>query len=439
MKNEVAVSEQLASKIIRRLAPLMILMYVFNQLHRANVGYAALTMNAELGMTAAHFGLAVSFFYLGYILFEVPSNLIMHRVGARIWIARILFTWGLLSSLTGLVPSKEWLWGARFVLGIFEAGLFPGLVFYMTLWLPTKNRVRLMAMFVMAIPITGTLAAPISTLIMQHAQVFGLTGWRAMLVLEGIPAVLLGFVVLARLPNRPQDAKWLSKGEVAEITAALQLEQQGATGARDSSVRSALTNPKIWMLGLVYFAVCAGISGTLNFLPLVIKSMESTFHTKYSVIEVGFISAVPFGVSIVAVYLWGKFVSGRKISAKYVATPLAICATALSSALFMPNVYSALLVLAIGVSACFCTMVTFWQLPSRYLTGKAAAAGIGLITSIGVSSGVVMPTLMGYLKDLTGHYAASLIGIAVCMFLASFLVMAMEFRLRNSERLQYTA
>jgi ACS family tartrate transporter-like MFS transporter len=431
MNNSVQVSDALTRKIILRIAPLMVIMYVFNQFQRANVGYAALTMNQELGLTAAQFGLATSFFYIGYILFEVPSNLIMHRIGARIWIARILFTWGLASSLTGLVPNKEWLWGARFILGVFEAGLFPGMVFYMTLWLPTRNRVMLMSMFVMAIPITGTLGAPISTLIMQHVSIFDLSGWRSMLILEGLPAVLLGFVVLAVFPDSPAKAKWLTPNELKEVESALAAEKaQVAASDRQASVMSVLTNGKVWALGAVYFAVNAGIIGLLYFLPQVVKGMESLYSTKFSIVQVGMISAIPFSVSIVAVFVWAKFMSKRQVSGKHVALPMTICAAALSSALYMPNIVASLAVFAVGTSACFSTMVTFWQLPSRFLTGRAAAAGIAFITSIGVTAGVAMPYAIGYLKDQSGGYSAAFTSIAVCMIVAAAVVVMLESRNR---------
>jgi len=214
-----AISDRLMKRIAWRLAPLMIAMYIANQLDRANVGYAALTMNAELGLTTAQYGLAASLFFLGYILFEVPSNLCMHRFGARIWITRILLTWGAVSSLTSLVPDGRWLYAARFVLGAFEAGLFPGMVYYLTLWMPARNRVWMMSLFVTAIPLTGVLGAPVSTWLMAHANLFGLSGWRAMLFLEGLPSILLGIVAYFHLADDPAKARWLSSAEKKEIAA----------------------------------------------------------------------------------------------------------------------------------------------------------------------------------------------------------------------------
>lgn len=434
MSKNIEVSAELARKIMWRIAPLMLLMYIFNQIHRANVGYASLTMNADLGLTATQFGLAASLFYFGYIVFEVPSNLIMHRIGARLWMARILITWGITSSLTGLVPNKEWLWGMRFLLGIFEAGLFPGLVFYMTLWLPTRNRVLLMSIFVMAIPITGTIGAPVSTLIMEHISIFGLSGWRSMLLIEGVPAVLLGLVVLFVFPDSPAKAKWLTAGEVNEISSALAAEKEAIPQSdKGHNIKEVFGSGRVWTLGLVYFAVNMGIISLLIFLPQVVKSMEALYGTKYSIVQVGMISAIPFGISVGAVWLWARFVSKRTINGSYVALPLIVCAAALAAALSMPTIYLSLAAFAVGTSACFCSMVTFWQLPSRFLTGRAAAAGIALITSIGVTAGVIMPYVIGLVRDATGKYGPAFIGIAVGMVLAAGLVMLLERNLRGDQ------
>lgn len=221
---------EIARKISWRLGPLMILMYMANQLDRANIGYAALTMNQELGLSAAQYGLAASLFFIGYVLFEVPSNLCMYRFGARLWMTRIMVTWGIVSSLTCLVPSAQWLYVARFVLGVFEAGLFPGMVFYLTLWLPAKDRVWMMSLFVTAIPLTGVFGAPISTWLMEHASIFSLSGWRAMIFLEGIPSIALGIFVFFYLPDGPAKARWLTAAERTTVASVLSLEQKQREG-----------------------------------------------------------------------------------------------------------------------------------------------------------------------------------------------------------------
>jgi len=422
-----AISDPLMKRIAWRLAPLMILMYIANQLDRANIGYAALTMNAELHMTAAQYGLSASLFFLGYILFEVPSNLCMHRYGARLWMTRILLSWGLLSSLTSFVPSAHWLFVARFFLGAFEAGLFPGMVYYLTLWMPARNRVWVMSLFVTAIPLTGVLGAPVSTWLMAHANVFGITGWRAMILLEGLPAIILGVVAYFWLADDPSHSRWLSAADKSEIAAALAAEQaQAAAATSPSSALNALKNPKVWALGVVYFGTNAGIIGLLYFLPQVVKTFEVTFGVKYSITDIGLITAIPFGVAVIATLIWGRLVSRRQITAAHVAGPLLVCAASLSVALLLRSPYQTIVALAIGTSACFCSITTFWQLPSRILTDRAAAAGIALITSIGVSSGFLLPYFIGWVKDATGTFVLAFIGIAVAMVIASAVVVLLE-------------
>jgi MFS family permease len=427
-----AISDRLMKRIAWRLAPLMIVMYVANQLDRANIGYAALTMNAELHMTAAQYGFAASLFFLGYILFEVPSNLCMHRFGARLWMTRILLSWGVLSSLTSFVPDFHWLYIARFCLGAFEAGLFPGMVYYLTLWMPARNRVWMMSLFVTAIPLTGVLGAPVSTWLMAHANVFGVTGWRAMLLLEGLPAIVLGVAAWFWLSDDPARSRWLSAAEKDEIAVALAAEQAQATaGTASTGALRALGNPKVWALGLVYFGTNAGIIGLLYFLPQVVKTFEHTFGVTYSLTDIGLITAIPFGVAVVAMLVWGRLVSRRHVDARHVAGPLLVCAAALSVALLLQSPYQAIIALSIGTSACFCSITTFWQLPSRILTDRAAAAGIALITSIGVSSGFLLPYFIGWIKDTTGTFVLAFIGIAATMVLASIVVILLDTRWRE--------
>jgi len=420
-----ALPPDLMKRIAWRLAPLMVLMYVANQLDRANVGYASLTMNAELGMTAAQYGLSASLFFLGYILCEVPSNLCMHRYGARRWMTRILVSWGLLSSLTSLVPNAHWLYVARFMLGVLEAGLYPGMVYYLTLWMPARNRVWMMSLFTMSIPLTGMLGAPISTWVMAHANLAGVTGWRAMLLLEGIPAIVLGVVTWFYLPDGPHAWRGLSDADRLAIRSALAAEEQAAAATvQPDNVRDALTNLKVWGLGAVYFGINSGIIGLLYFLPQVVKTFRGGAH--YSLTQIGLITSAPFAVAVVSVILWGRIVSHRRVHALYVAGPLMVSAITLASALYLTSPLAIVAALAVGTSACFCSITTFWQMPSRILTDRAAAAGIALITSIGVSSGFFMPYFIGWVRDKTGTFQLAFIAIAVAMTIGSALATVLD-------------
>ena len=426
-----ALPAPLMRRVVMRLAPLMILMYIANQLDRANVGYAALTMNAELHMSAAQYGLSASLFFLGYILCEVPSNLCMHRFGARIWMARILVTWGLLSSLTSLVPNVYWLYVARFFLGVFEAGLYPGMVYYMTLWMPARNRVWMMSLFTVSIPLTGMLGAPISTWLMEHLNVFGVTGWRAMIMVEGLPAITLGFVAYFWLPNRPETARWLSSEEKEQINEAIAPERKAAAQwVEPTSAWETISNLKVWALGAVYFGTNSGIIGLLYFLPQVVKTFKSSADLTLS--QIGLITAIPFAVAVVAVLVWGRIVSKKAMNAYYVAGPLLVSGASLATALYLESPINTIIALAIGTSACFCSISTFWQMPSRILTDRAAATGIALITSIGVSSGFLMPYFIGWVRDTTGTFQYAFVAIAIAMTFAALLAIALDRNRRHA-------
>ncbi|WP_336331485.1 MFS transporter [Pseudomonas putida] len=416
-------------KIAWRLVPLMMLMYFVSSLDRANIGYAALTMNADLGLTVAQFGFATSIFYLGYILFETPANIILHKIGARLWISIILLAWGAMSSLTAFVPDKDWLYVTRFFLGVAESGLFPGMVLYLTLWLPSRNRVWVMSLFITAMPLAAVIGAPISTALMTHTGIFGLEGWRSMLFLEGLPAIALAFVVFRLLPDTPAKAGWMNASDVAAVQSVLKAE----SACRDQSIpegsiRAALSSWRVWALGFVYFAINTAIVILLYFLPLVIKSFEQAFQTHYTVFEIGKITAIPFGFAVVCMLLWARFTGRAGIVAWHIALPLVICAVAIGMAMSLPSPLQIMSAFAVGCAACFSSMAPFWQLPSRLLSGKAAAAGIGLIAALGASSGFVLPYIIGWVKDKTGSFEPAFMGVGVIMLAGAITVLLLEKR-----------
>lgn len=423
-------SPELSRKIVWRLAPMLMLMYLINQLDRANVGYASLTMNQEIGITMAQYGLGTSLFFLGYILFEVPSNLCLHRFGARMWMMRIMVTWGLISAASCLIQNATWLYIARFALGAAEAGFFPGVVYFLTLWLPTRDRVWLMSLFVMAIPITGMLGAPISTWVMQEVSLFGMSGWRSMILLEALPAIIMGIVVFVLLPDSPEKSTWLSPAEKDEVKQALELERKGVPVAGGSTLAEVLRNPKVWGLGLVYFGINATIISLLYFLPQVVKGFEASFNVKYSIFEVGQITAIPFTASIIAMAFYGRYVRKRPFSVAFVSAPMIISALALASALYMSSPIQTMVAFSIGATGCFCSISTFWQLPSRLLSDRGAAAGIALVTSVGVASGMFVGWFIGAVKDATGSYNLAMLVVAGFMTLSAILVLCLEAQRR---------
>lgn len=424
-----ALPPMLANKIYWRIGPLIVLMYIASQLDRINIGYAALTMNAELQMTNAQFGLVAGVFFTGYILFEIPSNLSLHRLGAHVWIAGILLGWGLVSSLTGLVPNIHWLYITRFFLGALEAGLFPGIVYFLTMWMPACNRVWMMSILIAAVPVTGMIGAPISTWLMIHATLFGMTGWRVMLLLEGVPPILLSIVVYTYLPNSPLTAPWLSSPEKAAIVASITREKASAsTDGSTDGIWKVMTSLKVWALGVVYFGNNSAVACLFFFLPQVVRTLSK--GGTYSITNIGLITSVPFAVAAVATLLWGRLVSRYEICAIHVAGPLLISAVFLSVALILNSPYQTMIALSIGTSACFCSAATFWQLPARLLTGHAAAVGIALITSVGASAAVVMPYVIGWIKDTTGGFQLAFAAIAATMVISAAIAILLETNAR---------
>jgi sugar phosphate permease len=283
-----------------------------------------------------------------------------------------------------------------------------------------------MSLFVMAIPITGMIGAPFSTWIMQEVSLFGMSGWRSMLLLEAVPAIVMGVVVFFLLPDSPEKSNWLTRSEKDEVKQALDLERKSSSTVKSASVGQVMRNTKVWALGFVYFGINATIISLLYFLPQVVKGFEQKFNVKYTIFEIGQVTAIPFTASIIAMALYGKYVRSRPFSVTFVAAPMLFSALALASALFLNSPIQAMIAFSIGATGCFCSIGTFWQLPSRLLTDRAAAVGIALITSVGVSSGLFVGWFTGAVKESTGSYNAAMLVIAGFMALSAILVLRLE-------------
>lgn len=295
------IETRVVKKVARRIIPFLGLAYFVNYLDRTNIGLAKLTMSDELGLTETMFGLASGLFFIGYLLFEVPSNLALHKFGARRWIARIMVSWGIVAAAMAFVPTAGWLYGLRILLGIAEAGFFPGVLLYMTMWFPRAYRVRLMGLFLLALPVSSALGAPLSSAIIQYLDgLFGLSGWRVMFLLEGIPAILLGVITWFYLTDRPSQAKWLTVDEKEWLTAELESEDAVKGGHVSGSVKHALGDVRVWMLGLIYFGITYGLYSLSFFLPSIVAGFKETFDTDFSLVTTGLIVAVPFAVGAVA-------------------------------------------------------------------------------------------------------------------------------------------
>ena len=388
------------------------LLYVVSFLDRVNVGFAALTMNADIGLSASAFGLGAGIFFIGYFLFEVPSNLILQRVGARIWIARILVTWGLISIAMAAVRGPASFYAARFTLGLAEAGFFPGMILYLTYWFPDAVRGRIIGWFMLAIPISNVIGAPLSTLLLDH-PLFGLAGWQTMFVVEGVPAVLLGFVVLAWLPDRPATATWLTPDERAALE---QLATRTTPAA--SRLMDGLASGRVWLLALVYFGLVIGLYGLGFWAPQIIRSLGTSSNT-----EVGLLSAVPYLVAGICMVFWGRHSDASGERRWHVFVPACIGAAGFAVSAMVTNPVISLAALTAGAIGIYGAMPVFWTLPTAMLGGTAAAGGIALVNSLGNLGGYLGPFAIGWLKDATGGYAAGLLVLAVGMASAGVLVL----------------
>jgi len=408
------------AKVSARLVPFLIVCYFVAYLDRVNVSFAALTMNKDLGLSASAFGFGAGIFFVAYFLFEVPSNLFLERVGARKWIARIMFTWGLLSGGMAFIGGETSFYVVRVLLGIAEAGFFPGIIFYLTLWFPAVYRARIVGYFMAAIPLSTVIGAPVSGLLLALDGFLGLKGWQWLFVLEAAPALILSVVVFFYLTDRPADATWLQPDERAWLVGRLEDERLQRETVRRYSVREALLNPKVLALSLVYFGAVATNYGLSFFLPQIVKAFG------ISDFQAGLVAALPYVVGLVSIVLWGRR-SDRKLERRFhLAFPLFVASAGIgiSTALDDPTMKMvALSVAGFGIFGC---LPVFWTFPAAFLSGAAAAGGIALINSIGNLAGFAGPYAMGRIKDLTGSYTGGLLSLSAVGLIAMVIVLALH-------------
>lgn len=387
--------EGLYRKVTWRLAPFLFLCYVVSYLDRVNVGFAKLQMMADLKLSDTVYGIGAGIFFLGYFIFEVPSNLIMSRTGARIWIARIMVTWGLISSAMMYVTSEPMFYLMRFLLGVAEAGFFPGVILYLTYWFPSERRGRIIAMFMTAIAFSGIIGGPLSGWIMQSfAGLHGLAGWQWLFLIEGVPSIIVGVWVLFYLDDSIADAGWLTSSEKDLLKSGLVEENRSKT---EMSVRAVFANPKVWLLSLIYFCCIMGLYGIGFWLPQLIKAAGAK-----DVLQVGLLTAIPYGAAAIAMVLVSKS-SDRSGERRF---HLAVCAAAGAAGLilltlFSHNIVMAMAALTLATMGILTTLPLFWTLPTAFLGGLAAAAGVAIINSVGNLAGFVSPYAIGAIKDAT--------------------------------------
>lgn len=417
-------------KVTRRIIPLLFLLYIISYLDRANVGYAALEMNEALGLTSKMFGLVTGIFFIGYFLFEVPSNILMQKFGARVWITRILFTWGIISMATGFAQNATQLYVIRFLLGIAEAGLFPGIILYLTYWFRAKERASTIAMFMTAIAVSYIIGAPVSTLIIDHIHWMNVPGWRWMFIIEGAPAVILGFVTYFYLTDRPEQAKWLTAEEKNWLMSELRKDEElrEKQGRQASSHKTALIDPKLWYLALIYFVYTAGTLGVGYWMPQIIKGLSSYLSNT----QIGFIATIPYIIASIVMNYWSRRSDRTGERRIHTALPLLVAGLTLLSVGMVSNPFIAMIFITISLAAMYCFKGPFWSLPTMILSPATVAVGIAVINSIGSLGGFVGPYAVGWLKDYTGKMQAGLIFLSMILIIAFLLVLAMKFEQRRT-------
>ena len=418
------VVEGAVRKAMWRLLPLLGLCYLLNYVDRVNVGFAALTMNSDLGLSAAAYGLGAGLFFIGYFFFEVPSNVILHRVGARIWIARIMITWGVVASATAFVQGEISFYIVRFLLGIAEAGFFPGIILYLTYWFPRAQRARVVALFFLAVPLSSVLGAPISTLLIQNGDgLLGFdAGWRFMFFVEGIPALLVGVLVLVLLPDRPTRARWLSGAEQQALERRI-ADEDTAQVPQETGLLAGLRDRRVVALSVIYFGVVFGLYVLAFFLPQVVSDLQEQFGIRFSLVEIGLITAAPYVVASVVMVLNARHSDRTGERRLHVAVPAFLGAVSVAVALYLDSPYLVMAAMTLCAVGVYSAIPVIWQLPSQFLTGVGAAAGIALINSFGNLSGFVGPYLTGWLQDLTGSFRAGMFVVAAFMVLAGVIVL----------------
>lgn len=426
-KNNTPDETAIVRKVTLRIIPFVFLLYIVSYLDRANIGYAALQMNKELALTSEAFGFISGIFFIGYFLFEVPSNVMLNKFGARVWIARILVTWGAIAAATAFAQTANQLYVLRFFLGVAEAGFFPGIIVYLTFWFRSKELATTVALFTAAIPVSYIIGAPLSTWIMDNISWFGWSGWRWMLFLEGIPAVFLGIACFFYLTDKPEQAKWLKPEEKAWLVAELERDRQSRKNVKSLSVYKTMTNPKVLYLSFIYFVYQCGSLGVGYWMPQIIKSFsESLTHT-----QIGLIAMLPYIVATAAMIIWSRSSDKRNERKLHSAIPLLLATLGLIGAGLLANPYVAMAMICLALSGLYSFKSPFWALPTLFLDRTTAAVSIAVINSIGNLGGFVGPSLIGMVKGDSQSAANGLLFLSA-LLMAGFL-MTLFMRVTNKD------
>lgn len=411
-------TDALYGRIAWRIMPLVLASYIIAYIDRVNVGFAKLQMLGDLKFSESVYGLGAGIFFLGYFIFEVPSNLILHRVGARIWICRVLVTWGIISAATALVRTPAQFYTARLLLGFAESGFFPGMILYLTYWFPSQRRARMVAILLAGSAVSGIVGGPISGYILRFlAGGLGMAGWQWLFVLEGLPAVMLGIVILFSFKDRVADAKWLSDDEKAMVAVDIAGESEVKT---HQTIASVFLSPRIWLMGAIYFGIEMGSYGTGFWLPTIIRQsgVKDPFH-------IGLLTAIPYAFALVAMILVGRSSDKTRERRWHVIVPCVVSAIGFVICVYGDSTVMSMIGLTLATAGVGTAVPMFWALPTSFLGGIGAAAGIALVNCTGNLGGFVSPAIIGVLKTHTGTLNSGLFLVAACMLASSILIVVL--------------
>jgi len=415
----ISIETKTIRKLRLRILPAVFLLFVVALLDRNNIGFAALSMNKELAISSQQFGLLFGIFFFGYFLFEIPSNLFLHKIGARVWIARILISWGIVATLTGFVHTVHQLYSVRFLLGLAEAGYFPGMALYLTYWFPKREQARALALLIAANPVATILGAPVSGLILDHVHWLGVSSWRWLLILEGTPAIVGGVLTYLLLPSRPQEAKFLTADQKKWIRAELRREELEKLEQHQYSALQALASGRVWHLAVAYFGMMIGNYALQSWAPQLVRSLFSLYSNGI----VGLLVAIPSLVGLATMILVSRS-SDRRLERRYhVAIPAIIGGLALALLGTTRSPLCSVVLLSFLAAGVYSFYGPFWALPSEFLTGFSAAAGIALINSVGNLGGFAGPSMIGAIAERTGNLYAGLAIAGVSLFISATLVL----------------
>jgi ACS family tartrate transporter-like MFS transporter len=409
------------AKVSWRLLPFLLLLYIVAWMDRVNIGFAALQMNGDLGFSSAVYGFGAGVFFVGYALFEVPSNIILARVGARLWIARIMITWGILSVAMMFTRGPTSFYVLRLLLGIAEAGFLPGVIYYLGHWYPSRDRARAVSWFMLAIPLSTVFGGPIAGMVLGWEGWHGLHGWQWVFLVEGVPAVVLGFVVLFYLVEGPEHASWLTPEQRTWLSERVRGEQAAAERRHGLGLAKALAHPTVLKLGWIMFCCQTGSYGLNLWIPQIVNGLGTLTS-----LQIGFVSAIPYVGASIGMILIGMSSDRSGERLMHIAVPSMIAGAAFITSAFLSSPVPSMIALTVGAIGDLGTRGPYWALPTRFLTGSAAAAVIGLLNACGAIGGFVGPYAVGIVRQMTGSFSGGLIFIAVLLLSAS--VMAIRLR-----------